>query len=287
MIVKPTNGSTTMSENSTPEPVIPPIPTVPMPRPPRMGWMRRSLTFRAIVVGVLVLLLLIPLAMVHDLIRERAGRMQEAEEGISADWGGAQTITGPVIDVPYDVPVRIPLANGGFETRMEVHYAHFLPEQLNADAILEPYKKHRGIYDVAVYGSRTHLTGNFAPLTADHLEGTPQLRWQEARLVLGISDLRSIKEQVSMKVGERTVQFEPGLPNDDIVSNGLSAPFPLDPAQLDVALAFDLQGADEALVATAQRLRALLGWLAPGRRARRSADQGRGSRCRAPPTDPR
>ena len=228
-----------MPENSTTEPVIPPIPSVPLPPTPRMGWMRRSLTFRAIVVAVLILLLMIPLAMVHDLIRERADRMQEAEDGISADWGGAQTITGPVIDVPYHVPVRIPLDNGSFETRMEVHYAHFLPEQLNADAVLDPYKKHRGIYEVAVYGSRTRLSGTFAPLTSDHLEGAPQLRWEEARLVLGISDLRSIKEQVSMKVGERTVQFEPGIPNDDIVSNGLSAPFPLDPEVLDVPLAFE------------------------------------------------
>jgi inner membrane protein len=206
-----------------------------------MGWMRRSLTFRAIVVGILILLLLIPLGMVRDLIRERADRKQEAEAGISADWGGAQTITGPVIDVPYEVMVRVPNGNGGFENRMETRYAHFLPEKLIADATLEPYKKHRGIYEVAVYGSQTHLSGSFAPLHDQRSSSEHALQWEKASLVLGISDLRSIKEQVTMRIGDRTVQFEPGMSNTDIASNGLSAPFQLDSTQLGLAMDFDAQ----------------------------------------------
>jgi inner membrane protein len=58
-------------------------------------------------------------------------------------------------------------------------------------------------------------------------------------LVLGISDLRSIKEQVGMQVGGRTIQFEPGLPSTDIVGSGLSASYPLDSAQLSAPLAFN------------------------------------------------
>lgn len=217
-----------------------PIPSVPLPRQPRLGWLRRSLTFRAAVVAILILLLLIPLTMVRELISERAGRKQEAEASISADWGGAQTITGPVIDVPYEVPVRVQAGDGsGMVTRMDIHYAHFLPQALNADAVLDPYTKHRGIYDVAVYSSRTHLTGSFAPLPADGLKSGYRLRWEEAQLVLGISDLRSIKEQVALRIGGRTVQFEPGLSNTDIVGNGLSAPFPLDSTQLGMPLEFD------------------------------------------------
>src|SRR5689334_16399249 len=125
-----------------PFPTEPPIPSVPQPRPARMGWMRTSLTARAAIVATLVLLLLIPLAMVNDLILERAERKHEAESGISADWGGAQTITGPVIDVPYEVPVRVPAndGTGAYVTRMDVHHAHFLPEALNIDAVLDPYK---------------------------------------------------------------------------------------------------------------------------------------------------
>lgn len=203
--------------------------------------MRRSLTFRAIVVGMLILLLLIPLAMVSDLIRERAGRKTEAEAEIGQNWGGAQTITGPVIDVPYEVPVRAAADDGSgrMETRIDIHYAHFLPEELELASTLEPHTKHRGIYEVAVYGSKTHMKGSFMPLSAERLKTGYTLRWDEAKLVLGISDLRSIKEQVSMRVGGRTVQFEPGLANYDVVANGLSAPFPLDSTMLGRPLEFE------------------------------------------------
>ncbi|MEZ4740723.1 MAG: cell envelope integrity protein CreD [Flavobacteriales bacterium] len=205
--------------------------------------MRRSLTFRAIVVGILVLLLLIPLSMVQDLIRERSYRMQEAESGISADWGGAQTITGPIIDVPFEVPVRVSTSASptGYETRIEIHHAYFLPEQLKADAELQPYKKHRGIYEVAVYGSRTKLAGAFAPISADRLKSEHNFLWDQAKVLLGVTDLRSIKEQVSMRIGGRTIQFEPGLPTNDVISNGLSAPFPMDTAHIGRPLDFDTE----------------------------------------------
>lgn len=230
-----------MSDQTPPDVHIPSVPTP--PRPSRLGWVRRSLSFRAIVVAILVLLLLIPLSMVQDLIRERSYRMQEAEQSISSDWGGAQTITGPIIDVPYEVPVRVSNTTipEGFETRIEIHHAFFLPEQLTADAELQPYTKHRGIYNVAVYGSRTKLAGSFAPVSAERLKSEHTFRWDEAKVLLGVSDLRSIKEQVSMRIGDRTIQFEPGLPTNDVVSSGLSAPFPMDTAQLGRPFAFEAE----------------------------------------------
>ena len=201
--------------------------------------MRRSLTFRAVVVGILVLLLLIPLSMVQDLIGERAERKSEAEAGISRDWGGAQTILGPVIDVPYEVPVQATAPDGSrLVTRTEIQYAHFLPEELTAEAVLDPFQKHRGIFDVAVYGSRTKLSGSFAPLSSERLHTGYPLQWDKAKLVLGISDLRSIKEQVAVTIAGRTVQFEPGLPNYDLVATGLSADFPLDSTVLGRPLEF-------------------------------------------------
>lgn len=228
-----------MNDPITPDPNNPLPASTPFPRPSRTGWMRRSLTFRAVVVGVLVLLLLIPLGMVRDLIRERAERKYEAESGISADWGGTQTITGPVIDVPYEVMVRVPAGNGGFENRMETRHAHFLPEALNATTVLDPFTKYRGIYQVAVYRSRTQLAGSFAPITESRLNTGHSLKWDQAKLILGVSDLRSIKEQITMRVGDRTVQFEPGLPNSDIAVSGLSAPFPLDSTQLGQGMDFE------------------------------------------------
>ena len=223
-------------------PNIPPPPATlpPAPRPDRASWFKRSYTFRAIVLVVLVLLLLIPLAMVQDLIGERAGRKAEAESEVSRTWGGVQTIVGPVIDVPYEVPVQV-AANDGtgrMETRIDIHHAHFLPDELNVTTTLDPNKKHRGIYDVAVYSSKTKLTGSFAAVGGERLRTGYKMLWEDARVILGISDLRSIKQQVSMRIGDRTITFEPGLDNYDVTSSGLSAALPMDTALIAQPLAF-------------------------------------------------
>jgi inner membrane protein len=213
-------------------------PPIEVPKTSRLSGLRRSLTFRAIVVALLILLLLIPLGMVRELIAERAERKREAESGISADWGGQQTITGPVLAVPYEVLVRVPV-NNGYEMRPETRYAHFLPEALDVTTRLDPFTKYRGIYQVAVYGSSTALSGTFPALAEKRVHTEGKLHWHLAQLLLGISDLRSIKEQVTMQIGGRTVQFEPGLPSADIVGSGLSAAFPLDSAQLSAPFAFN------------------------------------------------
>src|SRR6188508_807542 len=99
-----------------------PIPTVPLPpapKPDRMGWIRRSMTLRVALIGILVLLLLIPLAMVEDLIREREWRKQEAETEVSNTWGGPQIITGPVISVPYESVVRVDAQDGSGRYEMK------------------------------------------------------------------------------------------------------------------------------------------------------------------------
>jgi len=216
-----------MTTNNSTDPA---TPSSSATRPERLGWMRRSITFRAAVVGLLVLLLLIPLSMVTDLVREREERRSQVEAEVGGAWGGAQTITGPVIDVPYDVPVNVPLGDGTgrFETRMETRYAHFLPEKLDVTASLRPQRKHRSIYTVAVYEAQATLAGSFSAIDAGRLPSPAALRWQEASVHLGISDLRSIKQQVRMVIGGRTLTFEPGPPHTDLGPTGLTARFPLE-----------------------------------------------------------
>ncbi len=227
-------------------PTTPRFPDPPTPRPDRLGWLRRSMTMRAMLVAVLVLLLLIPLAMVQDLVQEREYRKDEAVNNVSSTWGGSQTITGPLISVPYQATVRVDLGDGRSEMRNVTQYAHFLPEKLDVQTTLDPEKRHRGIYDVVVYKGHIELTASF-PKMAELLPTVASaLRWNEASLCLGISDLRSIKQQVSTRMDGRNLAFEPGLPSDDLMRSGLSVPFPLDSASLErtfnLSIALELNG---------------------------------------------
>ncbi len=211
-----------------------------------MSWLRRSITMRAVLVAVLVLLLLIPLAMVKDLIQEREYHKEEAVREVSATWGGSQTVTGPVISVPYQATVRVDLGDGKTEMRNVTQYAHFLPEKLEVKSTLDPEKRHRGIYDVVVYKGHVELSATFPAMVGLLPATASALRWNEAEICLGIPDLRSIKQQVSAKLAGRSLAFEPGLPSNDIIASGLSADLPMDSSALskpfDLSIALEING---------------------------------------------
>ena len=61
--------------------------------------------------GVLVLIMLVPLGMVEGVVDERAATKAQVAEEIGAQWGPAQTISGPVLVVPYEAP-RVTLSIG-------------------------------------------------------------------------------------------------------------------------------------------------------------------------------
>lgn len=202
--------------------------------------MRRSVTIRALLVATLVLLLLIPLSMVEGLVHEREWHKDEAVDEISSSWGGSQMITGPVISVPYQANVRVQLDNGRTELREMTQYAHFLPEKLDLKTSLEPERRHRGIYDVIVYKGQVSMQATFPAMENLLSSVASVLRWDEAILCLGISDMRSIKQQVVARAQGHTASFEPGLPSKDLMDTGISAAFPLDSVALGGPLTLDL-----------------------------------------------
>ena len=51
---------------------------------------------------LLVLVMLVPLGMVEGVIEERAATKRTFEEEIGAQWGPSQTISGPVLVIPYE-----------------------------------------------------------------------------------------------------------------------------------------------------------------------------------------
>jgi len=55
------------------------------------------------IIGVLILLLLIPSAFIQGLIDSRQSKRAEAVHEVSSKQGGAQTITGPYISIPFKI----------------------------------------------------------------------------------------------------------------------------------------------------------------------------------------
>jgi len=194
---------------------------------------RNATTIKGVIIFFLMLILLIPVAMIEDIIREREGRKSEAIREVSSKWGNSQTITGPILAVPYEKIYRDPK---GQETSREEKTAFLLPEQLGIKGSVQPEIRHRGIFDVVLYGSKMVLEGTFKqPDNAQWVPDGAIMQWDKALIVCGIPDLRGLNDQVKAEWNGQGKFFEPGVRVQDIASSGvhLSVPLKHAPGQVD------------------------------------------------------
>src|ERR1043166_6828662 len=83
--------------------------TAPPPLPksqPSFG-KRYNTIIKLLGVGALVLVLLIPLAMITGVLRERLQRRNEAVADITSSWGGEQNVIGPMLGIPYQYTFKM------------------------------------------------------------------------------------------------------------------------------------------------------------------------------------
>ena len=177
---------------------------------------------------VLVLIMLVPLNMVEGVVEERAATKAQVEEEIAAQWGPAQTISGPVLVVPYEAQRVRMTADGQQRTFMETHYAVFTPEALRIEAKSDAEKRYKSIYEMLVYGAEATVSGRFAtPDFAPHGIIPSQVKWQSATLVLGISGVRAITS-VSLSAKGAAREIEAGVLPYHPFEDGIRAAVPLE-----------------------------------------------------------
>jgi inner membrane protein len=191
-------------------------------------WIRNSVTIRLITIGVLILLMLIPVSMVQDIIREREYRHQEAIREVSSKWGEAQVITGPVLTIPYYNYSKVYDDDNKYKLVRSREFAHFLPEELGVNGTLEPKELSRGIYEIVVYNGTLNLEGVFNRPSFDEWEvKDSDIMWDDAQLTFGLTDLRGIQEKVTVEWSDTSIEFNPGVESSDVINSGISANVPL------------------------------------------------------------
>ena len=161
-------------------------------------------------IGFLIIVLLLPSAWIQELIVERQSRAGEAIKEVSSKWSGAQTLTGPVLIIPYKKQDIIDRGKDGIEIHERIEKAYFLPDELNITGDVEPQILNRGIFDVAVYKSKVGLTSTFARPDFKKLSiQSDNVLWNEAQLAFGLTDLRGISDTLSLTVGGMEMSTEP------------------------------------------------------------------------------
>lgn len=178
-----------------------------------------SKSLKATTIGFLVILLLIPMWMIEDLIRERQSTQNEAILEVSNKWSSSQRITGPILSINFTPPV---IENGKI-TGSYNRYITLLPEELSIDGKLVTETRRRSIYEVNVYQSEIILAGIF---TVDELskkeKNLSYFHLNKVNLNVGISDLRGISEQITLKWNDTTYIFESGINGNEICDSGVS-----------------------------------------------------------------
>src|SRR5438046_10257653 len=73
----------------------------PLPKSQPSFGRRHSTIIKLLAVGALVLVLLIPLAMITGVLRDRFSRRNEAVADITSSWAKEQNVIGPGLGVPF------------------------------------------------------------------------------------------------------------------------------------------------------------------------------------------
>ena len=210
---------------------------------------KHPLLSKLLIIGFLMALLAIPLALVRDVIAERTATRHDATQEVARAHAGAQTITGPVLWLPYTetflrtVKVEGQVGQTREELVSEERVSIQFPKTLDTQSRLNTETRLRGIFPVTVYTSQHATTGRFVwnEVTPKHRGG--QLALGQPLLLMGVSDARGLLAAPALRLAGSALPVgqAPG-----------SSPLPLaakvDVAQLkpgavlDLDLKFELAG---------------------------------------------
>jgi inner membrane protein len=190
-------------------------------------WLKTSITARMIMIATLILILLIPLAFVKDLIREREYRQTDVVNEINEKWGEEVTLYGPILKVPYKTYKEKSVFNPKtkqyvVEKESFMNYAYFFPKQLDFKANAKSKTKKRNNFESVVYESDIEITGSFTQPNFSSKEIKKEdIIWGKSTVVFKTSNLKGIKSQVNIKYGENNYAFETKYHSDKQDKNGL------------------------------------------------------------------
>ena len=177
--------------------------------------------FLAIVIG---LVLSIPLFTVYLLSWDRESQSREAAASITAGWGGAQTMDGPILVIPYKATTtETVLQNGQSVTRTNevTRELTLAPEVVDLSTDIRPEVRKRSIYQAVVYDADVSGKARFAfpPDLARTGVLPTQMDLTRAELRFGLSDPRGLganpasprRRQAASAAAGRWKQRGPGV----------------------------------------------------------------------------
>lgn len=199
----------------------------------------RSASVKVGIIGILTLVLLIPLGMIRGVVSDRKVVKSVAASDIRHSWGADQTITGPILRLPYKVENKTVYGSPYTENRV----LHLLAEELIITAEVATEIRYRGIHKVPVFSADIGIRGQIDLAALDTLGiAAEQVAWSGAEVFIGVSDPKSISKIPVVAIDGTDVNFTTGGSGIEGLASQLSAPLgqQLEGTQRVPELAFDI-----------------------------------------------
>ena len=169
------------------------------------------LVAKALVIGFLILVLLLPIAQVESLVGERVGMRQTAATRVAESWGGAQTTAAVLLAIPVETTRKVvEQSAAGRETERTESFRntlYVLPDTLNVVADAQSSYRRVGLYQTPVYLAQVQIAGEFLNRDFAFLTNQPQpagqtreVKWDDARLLVLNSESRALRAVDGLKV---------------------------------------------------------------------------------------
>ncbi len=208
------------------------------------AWQKSKLLIKGFLIGGLVLLLLIPAYFVENLIKEREARQKEAFTEVSSKWAGKQTITGPVLVLPYTETTQV-----NYQPATNKKFAYILPDKLNIQSVVNPEKRYRGIYQVMLYSSDIRISGKINEVPLQQLKIDPaNVLWSEAYMCIGLSDPKGLKEEINLQLNDSTLILNPASISNAVMREGFITPVKIEPGkEINFSSVISINGSEQLL----------------------------------------
>lgn len=187
----------------------------------------RSPGSKLVVIILVAMLLAVPLFTVWLLVYDRESQSQAALTSIAEGWAGPQTVSGPLLVIPYRAEIEESVEENGRtvrRARVGLRELVLAPAALALETDIAPERRSRSIYEAVVYRARLSGRARFA-LPAD-LErygvAREALLLDRAELRFGLSDMRGI-ERASLSASGAALALRSGGGQDGARFQGVSA----------------------------------------------------------------
>lgn len=165
-----------------------------------------SVGLKLLLVCFLVLLMGIPALFIAAISFERAGRADDVTREVSQRYGGAQTLLGPVLSVPYGITDT----NG--DIRSSGDYVIFAENGMVNVENLQTIVRKRSLFKVPTYQANVKFTAKFKLPNKDKIATARHVfYWEDAKISIGLTEVRGLLDDVYLNVdGQQNRKFGPG-----------------------------------------------------------------------------